>query len=423
MFASISLLELIIILVLIFIILNLNNWQNYKMLKLYSEWLFSRLFVYFPRDSKLVVFSSEQGKKMGGNPYFLFLKVRALYPKYRLVWVMKSAEEVSRLNALGIESYRGKSLKGMWLQMRAKLIIHSHSIVDDFIKSFVSGAISINTWHGVGLKKVWGANSKTFTYRIMHGKSKFKRALKLPLVYMNRTKRSYMISTSERVSKYYPETFLVEPSEVFALGQARNDVFFESVQEEESLPELFKSEKIILYMPTHRQNGNVGISLSKWLDLSKIDALCEEFGYKFIIKLHPFNPPQEVKLYKNILDYTKTPLDTQILLKYTDILVTDYSSCYTDFLLLDRPVLFFAYDLYQYLAQDRNMYFDFFEVTPGIISKSKSEFIDSLHLTLEGVDEFEAERKRVLDIFYSQENQGLTAEKQVKFIFEKFMKE
>jgi len=62
-------------------------------------------------------------------------------------------------------------------------------------------------------------------------------------------------------------------------------------------------------------------------------------------------------------------------------------------------------------------------VTPGIISKSKSEFIDSLHLTLEGVDEFEAERKRVLDIFYSQENQGLTAEKQVKFIFEKFMKE
>lgn len=422
MLASFALLEFIIIIVLIFIILNLNNWQNYKIAKLYIEWLFSRLFVAFPRDSKLVVFSSEQGKKMGGNPYFLYLKAKKIYPEYRLIWVLKNSIEVERLNTIGIKCYYGKSLKGAWFQMRAKMIVHSHSIVDDFIKSFVSGAVSINTWHGVGLKKVWGANSKTFTYKIMKGKSKLKRFLKLPLVYMNRTVKSYMISTSDRVSKYYPETFLVSSNEVFNLGQARNDVFFEPLEEEKKLPELILNEKIILYMPTHRQNGNNEIPLSKWLDYDKIDAMCEKNGYKFIIKLHPFNKPQEVKAYKNILDYTSTPLDTQILLKYTDILVTDYSSCYTDYLILDRPVIFFAYDLYEYLAQDRNMYFNFFEVTPGIMAKTKAEFIDALQITLEGIDDFASERKRVLDIFYSKENQGLTAEKQVSYIFEKFMK-
>ena len=50
---------------------------------------------------------------------------------------------------------------------------------------------------------------------------------------------------------------------------------------------------------------------------------------------------------------------------HCDLLITDYSSIFFDFLLLDRPIVFFPYDLEQYLSQDRAMYFDYEIMTPG----------------------------------------------------------
>ena len=57
--------------------------------------------------------------------------------------------------------------------------------------------------------------------------------------------------------------------------------------------------------------------------------------------------------------------DPYVFLKMADVLITDYSSIYFDYLLLDRPIIFFAYDLEEYLSDSREMYFDYDEFTPG----------------------------------------------------------
>lgn len=371
----------------------------------------------FPRNGRLVVFGAESGRGYRGNPKYLFLRMRN-DPRIRCVWVLKDRSVVDRLNSEGIEACYYHSLKGIYCQLRAGLFVHSHSIHDDFNRYLLGGAVSVNTWHGVGLKKVWAANKKTFTYKILHESNPIKRFLGKLLVRTMLARKNYVISTSDRVSSYYPETFLVSEDDVVCLGQARNDVFFGEFQEEEGhFPEYIKNNRVITYMPTHRYFGKLDREISEVLDLEKIDAFCEKHGYLFLIKRHMFSEGQIPGTLKHVKDVSREDLDPQLLLKYTDILITDYSSCYTDYLLLDRPVIFYCYDLERYLEESNEMYFDYYEVTPGPRVKHFDSLLKAMSDAVSGRDQYAEERKRVLNIFYAKENQVPVTDKQVKFIY------
>lgn len=375
-----------------------------------------------PRNGRIVVFGSEGGRGYRGNPKYLFLRMRR-DPRIRCVWILKDRSVVERLNSEGIEAYYYHSLKGIYFQLRAKVFIHSHSIHDDFDRFFLGGAVSVNTWHGVGLKKVWAANKKTFTYKVLHETNPIKKFLGMLLVRTMLGRENYVISTSERVSSYYPETFLVSEESVFSLGQARNDVFFGEFEAEEAqFPDYIKNNRVITYMPTHRYYGKLDREISEVLDLEKIDAFCEEHGYIFLIKRHMYSKGHVPETLKNVKDVSQEDLDPQLLLKYTDVLITDYSSCYTDYLLLNRPVIFYCYDLERYLEQSNEMYFDYFEVTPGPRVKDFDSLYKAMTDAVEGRDDFEGERKRVLDIFYAKENQTPVTGKQVDFIYKNILK-
>ncbi|MCS1351051.1 CDP-glycerol glycerophosphotransferase family protein [Mechercharimyces sp. CAU 1602] len=369
----------------------------------------------FPRDNKLIVFGAENGGGYRGNPKYLFLHMNT-DSRFRCIWVLKKKDVVESLQNEGIEAYHYHSLKGIYYQLRARTFIHSHSIHDDFNRYLLGGATSINTWHGVGLKKVWGANKNTFTYKALHDKRPLIRFIKSPVVKTQVAKENYVISTSDAVSSYYPETFLTSADNVLPLGQARNDVFYINSNEDEAVPSWIKENKVITYMPTHRRFGKLDADLSVIMDLEELDQFCEEYGYKFVIKRHMYSRG-EIPTLRHVHDVSQEGIDPQMLLKYTDILVTDYSSCYTDYLLLDRPVLFFCYDLEVYLQQSNEMYFDYFEVTPGSRPTTFAAFMQSLIEIAEGNDPMQSERARVRDIFYSHENQMPVAQKQVTYFY------
>ncbi len=369
----------------------------------------------FPRDKQLIVFGAENGNGFRGNPKYLFLEAIE-EDGLRCVWVLKNKRAVKRVRQLGYEAYYYHSLKGIFMQLRAKTFIHSHSIHDDFNRMLLGGATSINTWHGVGLKKVWGANKRTFTYKAMHEPKRLKRFFNMRVVHTQTAKNNYVISTSERVSSYYPETFLVSPKNVLQMGQARNDVFFYESDEEKEFPEYIKREKIITYMPTHRNHGKKDTDINDVLDFKAIDAFCETYGYKFLVKRHMYSNGHVSKLLKHVIDVSHDNLDPQLLLKYTDILITDYSSCYTDYLLLDRPVVFYCYDLEKYLKTSNEMYYEYDEVTPGPHVREFEELLQTLTDFASGIDDYKDERERVLNIFYAKENQGRVAKKQWAYL-------
>lgn len=380
----------------------------------YALWL-------LPRDKHLVVFGAEEGIGFGGNPKYLFLEAQK-HPEIRCVWITKDPRVLELLTGQNFEAYLANSWKGSWIQLRAGTAIFSHSIKDDFSYLLVGGATSVNTWHGVGLKRSWFRNVNTFSGLWYNSPPSLKRTWHLLWARTNMTRNSYVIGTSEEVDAYYPDTYSVPADHVLCLGQARNDVFFDDSLEDSKIPELFRNGKVIVYMPTHRNYGEkhgAQENIGSEIDYEKLSAVLKKYGYTFVVKQHRFNTHASAfeKSYDNIVDISlqNYSMDTQTILKYTDILISDYSSVYTDYLLLDRPVAFYCYDLEEYLALwDLNFPFDY--VTPGPIAKTSDELIDALEKLMQGQDGYEAERQRVKRVFYSPENQGPVAKKQMEYI-------
>lgn len=382
----------------------------------YALWL-------VPRDKKLIVFTSDEGNGFSGNPKYLFLEMQK-HPEYRKVWLTKNVNVYNSLKSKGYEVYMCFSRKGLWTQLRAGTLIHSNSLKEEFSYLCAAGATSVNCWHGVGLKRVWFRNKNAFSGQWMAAPPSLRRSYHLWWARLNKARKNYLIGTSEEVNAYYPATYDVPAECVLNLGQARNDVFFDDSLEEGRLPDCFKNGKVIVYMPTYRKyskksRGKEGVG--KLIDYDKLSAVLEKYGYTLVVKQHRFNTAERPRhnSYKNIVDISALnyDLDSQLLLKYTDILITDYSSCYTDFLLLNRPVVFYCYDLDQYLSS-WELNFDYDYVTPGPKVFDSDELIDALEKLMRGEDEYAQERERVKRVFYSPENQGPVTKKQVDYILE-----
>ena len=164
---------------------------------------------------------------------------------------------------------------------------------------------------------------------------------------------------------------------------------------------------MILYAPTHRQEGKIPFPLREHFDLKKLDEFCRDHQILFIIRRHFYHIHEEADLsdYSNIVDMTKDSLDIQELLIETDILITDYSSTYIDYLLLDRPVIFYDFDYDSYIEKDREMYFPYDEVTPGIKAGTFDELMEGMRQIVSGTDDFKADRKKVRDLFYCKRGQ------------------
>src|SRR5690606_25250127 len=88
--------------------------------------------------------------------------------------------------------------------------------------------------------------------------------------------------------------------------------------------------------------------------------------------------------------------DVAPLLKRADLLVTDYSSIFFDFLLLDRPIVFFPYDLERYFSRDRQFLFPYDEFTPGARVKTEEALFKTIVQELDSPDPAHQEARLAL---------------------------
>jgi len=92
--------------------------------------------------------------------------------------------------------------------------------------------------------------------------------------------------------------------------------------------------------------------------------------------------------------------DINNILKLTDILITDYSSIYFDYLLLDKPIIFAPFDFEDYLVKDRELYYNYDEVTPGPKARNWNEVLISLKEAIENPEKYKKEREKIKNIFH-----------------------
>ncbi|NCC44090.1 MAG: hypothetical protein EOM18_11045, partial [Clostridia bacterium] len=147
------------------------------------------------------------------------------------------------------------------------------------------------------------------------------------------------------------------------------------------------------------QNKNISDSQEKlisWLEQEQI-FLCirmhlyDQTGYEWLKKLDV--PGSRIRFLNE-----DRQGDIMEILNVFDLLVTDYSSIYIDYLLTGKPIVFLPYDQEKYL-QERGMNFPYEKVTPGPKPKSLQEFLNSIHDLLYNHDGYVRQRADINDFF------------------------
>ena len=366
----------------------------------------------FPRSRKIYVFGAWLGEKFADNPKYLFLEAQD-DPEIRPVWITKNPEVCRQIRGMGYEAYLSGSMKGIWMQLRAKYAVVCNGISD--VNHAVMGrAIFLNLWHGVPLKKVGYDDDKVKNWD-SRGQKIRRLIQQIPLG------REYVAATSENYKPIYESAFRRPSDHILVVGQPRNDIFFDREGKfpvQHRLRNAARGRKIILYAPTHRQEGRIPFPLEEHFDFQRLNQWCQEHHAVFVIKRHFYHQedPVDFSGYSNIADITDKSMDIQELLMDTDLLITDYSSTYIDYLLLDRPMVFYDFDYQDYLRTDREMYYDCDDVTPGYKAETFGQLLDELDLIFQGEDQWREERRRVRDLFYCAQGQKAVGRKLLEFL-------
>ena len=239
----------------------------------------------------------------------------------------------------------------------------------------------IQLWHACGAFKTFGF-------------SRLGRDSYLRQSSPNHRQYDYVIVSSNEVIPYYAEGFGVAMEKVIPLGSPRCDVLENESYKKRFVknfykdnPEL-KGKRILLFAPTFRGGGmgNCSYPIEKF-EADKIFDSIEE-DWVIAVKMHPYlqeRPNCSDKYKSRLIDFT-SEYNINDLLFVTDLLVTDYSSVIFEASLLNIPMMFYAFDLYDYIAS-RDFYYDFEGFVPGKIVFSENELINCIN-----AKDFESEK-------------------------------
>lgn len=283
-------------------------------------------------------------------------------------------------------------------------------VVDDFTPILnevwaMEHRILIQLWHACGAFKTFG-----FT-RV--GKDGGPNQTSTNHRYYN-----YAIVSSDEIRRFYAEGFGIDVKNVKALGIPRTDDFFQESYKSEIRAKLYeqypqlKDKKIIMFAPTFRGNGagTAHFPFEKFDVKEVLASLGDE--YMIIIKHHPFveaKHPVDTSVKDRVLDLSAES-EINDLLFITDLLITDYSSVIFEASLLNIPMLFYAFDLEDYVV-NRDFYYPFKNFVPGKIVRNIEQIVESIQ-----TQDYEQEKVETFKHRFFDQLDGKSSERVADFI-------
>lgn len=371
------------------------------------DYFFAGLFHFIPRDSHLWLTgkTNEWGYDnftppdfFDNSKYFFLYLVNNTNEK--VYWVSSSKNEIELLQKYKLPYIKYGSLKYYFYTLRAKYFFHHYGI-NQINAVLQADSVQIDLWHGTPLKKI--------RYDVVPKEIK---KINFLAKFLGVGKTEYLSSTSEYLSSnILTKAFDLPLENCLNFGYPRNDIMRLSKDDSldfckkytnELLPYIeicAKYKKVFLYMPTWRDDDPNYFSKAN-IDFEKLNAELSLHDYVLLLKLHPLTKFSSVDKYSNILQINND-VDIYPFLTYTDFLITDYSSIYFDYLLLDKEIIFIPYD-YEHYVSKRELYFSYETITPGVKYKDFDEFINNLS-NIEKLD-YSEQRKSVKDLIIENYN-------------------
>lgn len=353
-----------------------------------------------PKDRRRVVFG---GRHYGGNSAPVFERARAA--GLRAVW-LTTREDVLSLGRDDVVDAR--SWRGLWEAARASGVVLTHSLADFHPALFPSRRSKVfNVWHGMPIKRISRMDPR------FQGRAYARSNLR------EMKRFAAMFVTSERMAQIFAETFLLRSEQVHRTGQPRNDVLFADASLdflERYEPPLPAHRRRILYCPTWREHTPVRLFPFADRDLALLEEELARLDAVMFVRTHPNDPGKLEGRHGRIVPMQGdvAPEINDVLAAF-DVLVTDYSSIWYDWLLLDRPAVFLPYDLEEYAAAP-GFYVPFAEIAAGPCPETQLAFVDALREAMEDPTAHGEARAKVRRLVYDERADGEATERVVEVI-------
>lgn len=332
-------------------------------------------------DDRLVYFQTFSGRGFSDSPKALYeymLKAPE-YEGYRFVWSFKDPEKYRDLlknGRTGIVKFRSradnKALR------RAKYWISNYRMLDYQYPR--KGQIYVQCWHGTPLKRLG--------YDIQASDNAMNSIEEIREKYRTDAKKfRWLLSPSPfATEKFVTAWNLKETGQEYKLleaGYPRNDRLAKATAAETAeLKEKLgiAGKKVILYAPTWRDNQHVSGKGYTYKTEVDFDRLREELEDEYVILFrahylvaNSFDFARYEGFVKDVSSYP----DINDLYIASDILVTDYSSVFFDCAILERPVVFYMYDLDEYANELRGFYLSLEEL-PGPVIRDEDALVKEI---------------------------------------------
>jgi CDP-glycerol glycerophosphotransferase len=363
------------------------------------------------RRPNLVAFFGRDGGKFSDNAKHLFAALQDM-PSLALDSVFLARDDTlrDRLRALGARAETVGSARAWWAWLRAgTIVVDSIDWIERMRFAGSRGARIVQLWHGIPLKRL---QLPLFEERLARMPALLAAALRLQRAVIGRFARTeWFLSTSRAVTEAaFAQSFRY--ARISHAGYPRNDVLpapgnrfaelgadVRAAAAVAAFRATHPARKVGLYAPTFR-DALVDPFASGKIDLQALSRIATTHDMLLLVKLHPW---MHGRLRSGDLPgvlLVAPESDAYPLLRDCDFLVTDYSSIFFDYLLLDRPVVFYPYDLTDYLANERTMYFDYDAMTPGPKATTLAALEQTLAAVAAGRDDDAARRAQVRAVVF-----------------------
>lgn len=226
-------------------------------------------------------------------------------------------------------------------------------------------------------------------------------------------------------------SFSITPDKFAITGMPRNDFLFKSdgVSNLKSVLENYSQRKVLLYAPTFRaskydstlSHGSRGFIFDMpGFNLQSLDNYLDKNDILLLCKFHPYEANLPKINCRNICliddeTFIQKGIDFYEILNAVDILITDYSSLYFDFLLLDKPIIFTPVDLENYRQNKGFMLGPYEEWTPGAKAVEFPELLNVISAALDNPDLYARERDHIRKIIHAYTD-GNSTQRVIKLI-------
>ncbi|KKK33932.1 hypothetical protein WN59_10025 [Salinicoccus sediminis] len=296
------------------------------------------------------------------------------------------------------------SIRGLYHLATAKHIFVDNYQVVLASCDFREEQTCIQLWHADGAVKLFGFKDKATIERTPSAQKRFKQ------VYENFHK---VVVSSDDMGWIFEEAFDISHENLLKTGMPRTDFFYNEDRMQRATDKLhrqlphLKGKEVILYAPTFRE-GRFKVDELR-LNIKNLKKGLSE-DHHLLLRLHPAVTSGGEWDDDFVTDVSRG-YDIFELLAITDILVTDYSSIPFEFAILGRPMIFYPYDLEEYVTT-RGIWFDYETFVPGPVVYHSSEMIDVIRR-----EAFRLEKVLLFDETWNKYADGRSTEKLVTTLY------